>query len=195
MLFWVFWDIGVGALLARGIGYVMGETTHWTIAFGILAAVAPDIDFVYCYLVEKMDMDSLMSQHRKFHVPMVYLPTTVVLLFMVLFSVKCELSPEIECTWIVKYLFIWILAAVAHFMADTIDPSCEGIRWLYPFSNKIAVWNRLIPKLWITMKERKKYCERFRDRIRKKYFNPKHHVPEVVFCLLSVVLSLTTLKW
>jgi len=193
LLFWVFWDIGTGALFAWGIDRILNEKTCWTIIFGGLASMTPDLDFLYCKYWKKMGVDDLLSNHRKWpHIPMVFIPLSTGTLALVLISVKCLLLPESGFRWIAQYLLIFVTVNLGHFVWDTVDESCEGIRWFYPFSNRYAVFHpRVLPRIFLTKKEKKAIWEDFKDVIKARYLRLNfRHLWEASICLVAVVFSL-----
>ena len=107
-------DIGIGILLALGAAEFFGvQATPWLIAFGIAAALLPDIDIITIPLLGRW-------HHRTHtHFPIVYVP-----LFILAFLVVEPL-----------YATIFTLGVFAHLIHDTFGIGW-GIAWIWPFSKR-----------------------------------------------------------
>lgn len=105
-------DIGVGILLALGAAELFGiPATPALIAFGVAAALLPDIDILTIPLFGKW-------YHRTYtHYPIFYVP--------LIFFVYIVLGPV--------YATLFAFAVYAHLIHDTFGIGW-GIAWLWPFS-------------------------------------------------------------
>jgi hypothetical protein len=107
-------DIGVGILLALGVAEYFGShASPWLVAFGIAAALLPDIDIITVPLLGKW-------HHRTHtHFPIVWVPICALAFFV--------LPP--------MYATLLTLGVYAHLIHDTFGIGW-GIAWLWPFSGR-----------------------------------------------------------
>lgn len=107
-------DIGLGILLALGVAEYFGvEATPWFVAFGIAAALLPDIDLLTLPLLGKW-------HHRTHtHFPLVWVPICA--------AAFLALDPA--------YATLLTLGVFAHLIHDTFGIGW-GIAWLWPFSQR-----------------------------------------------------------
>ena len=107
-------DIGIGILLALGAAEFFGvQATPWLIAFGIAAALLPDIDIITIPLLGRW-------HHRTHtHFPIIYLSLSIPVFLLV--------DP--------LYATIFTLGVFAHLIHDTFGIGW-GIAWLWPFSKR-----------------------------------------------------------
>jgi hypothetical protein len=108
-------DIALGILLSLGVAeYFSIEATPLLIAFGIAAALLPDIDIITIPLLGKW-------YHRTYtHYPLLYLP--LIVLSFLLFPTP--------------YAVLFTLCILMHFIHDSIGIGWWGIAWLWPFSQR-----------------------------------------------------------
>jgi hypothetical protein len=106
-------DIGVGILLALFTAHVFAITATWhVIAFGIIAALLPDIDII--------TLAWGTWRHRELtHYPLVYVPLTV-LVYLAFGS---------------AYAFLFFGCVFAHLVHDTLGIGW-GISWFWPFTKR-----------------------------------------------------------
>jgi hypothetical protein len=108
-------DIGVGVLLALGVAEYFGiPASPWLIAFGIAAALLPDIDVLTILLTKRW-------HHRTYtHYPLLWLPMC---------ALAFVLLP-------LPYATLLTLGVYAHLIHDTFGIGWWGIAWLWPFSRR-----------------------------------------------------------
>lgn len=116
----MFFDIGVGLLLATMVGIATGTEPSWTLLFiGVVGSLWPDLDF-FVWVVRGNKIDHLTHKHRDLlHRPLVLTPILTALVWVWL-------------GWQAGILFG--IATLAHFTHDTIGHGW-GIKWLWPLDN------------------------------------------------------------
>lgn len=127
----MFFDIGVGMLIATFVGVLVGtETPTKFLAVGLIGALWPDFDFLW-YVARRWArgmrplVDRWSTNHRDLlHRPLALTPLTTV---------------------IVEFIFgppealLFGCATIAHFVHDTIAHGW-GIRWFWPFGSRFYVY-------------------------------------------------------
>lgn len=113
----MFFDIGIGLLLATLIGVATRSEPSWLLLFvGIVGCLWPDLDFLV-WITRGRNIDHLTHQHRDLlHRPLVLTPVLTAVVWIWL-------------GWQAGILFG--IASLAHFTHDTIGHGW-GIRWLWP---------------------------------------------------------------
>ncbi len=110
-------DIAVGLVIGWLVSVMSGEPQVPLLFFGILATLAPDLDFIVWLARNKWRVNQYAHEHRDLlHLPLV-------------FGVGGGLLISI---WYPVFGLVWFLGIMAHFIHDTLDGGW-GIQWLHPF--------------------------------------------------------------
>jgi hypothetical protein len=110
-------DIAIGLIVGLVIAFLFGEHSLPLVLFGVVAALAPDIDFILYLIKRRFKVDQFAHEHRDlFHMPLIFSGGGALLL-------SC-FSPV--------YGLVWGLGSLWHFVHDTFDGGW-GIRWFHPF--------------------------------------------------------------
>ena len=110
-------DIALGLVIGFLVSIFSGEHSFILILFGVVAALAPDIDFIVHLIQRKGKVDHYAHEHRDLlHKPL-------------LFSAGIGLLIGL---WNPLYGIVWCLGTLWHFIHDTFDGGW-GIRWFHPF--------------------------------------------------------------
>jgi len=135
-------DISFGVLAAVGIEAWLGNGIGWfTILFGVLAAIAPDTDFIIHGLKRGWRIDHFAHEHRDIlHYP---------LYFSVLGGALISLLS-------LKLGFVWLVATLFHFVHDTLEGGW-GIKWLYPLWDKYICLKLDSPRPRIIMNKQEQW--------------------------------------
>ncbi len=111
-------DIAIGLIVGLIASIFTGETDYKLVSFGVIAALAPDLDFLIYLFYQKGKIDQYDYEHRDLlHKPLYFSVGIALLLFL--------FNP--------RYAGVWLLGTLWHFIHDTFDGGW-GIRWLHPFS-------------------------------------------------------------
>lgn len=109
-------DIAVGLIIGWLVSLGAGEPQVPLIFFGILATLAPDLDFIIWLARNKWQINQFAHEHRDiFHLP---LPIGI--------GGACLIALIDPL-----YGLVWFLGTTAHFVHDTLAGGW-GIQWLYP---------------------------------------------------------------
>lgn len=117
----MFFDIGVGLLIASIVGNHMQAQSPWLmLAVGVAGSLWPDIDFLV-WLARRKKLDHLAHKHRDLlHKPLMFVP---------LFSIA------VYYTLGQAAFAAFQLASIAHFLHDSIGHGW-GIKWLWPLTDR-----------------------------------------------------------
>ena len=112
------------ALLTLTHPHVTSGQVHWLIGIGIFFGIAPDFDFFYGFIKNRiLTASEDKFDHRTYlsHAPILWL-IPALLLFL--------LAPD--PFWKTIGLLIWV-GSWTHFFLDSIE---HGVMWLWPFTDK-----------------------------------------------------------
>lgn len=149
----VFFDIGIGLLMATIVGAVTGSEPSWMLlAVGVTGALWPDADFIV-WIMRGKKVDHLTHQHRDLlHRPLVLTPLLTTAVWWLL-------------GWRPGVLFV--VTTIAHFTHDTIGHGW-GIKWLWPVDNRYWCYRSFgdqPTKLYAwTKQEQDELCEQYGNR-------------------------------
>jgi len=153
----VFFDIGIGLLLASVIGGIVSienqAPSPWLmLGVGVAGSLWPDIDFLI-WIARGKKVDHLAHKHRDLlHKPG---PLIAILSLAVYATIGAEPS------------LVFQLASIAHFVHDTIGHAW-GIQWLWPFSDRYICYRSVGEQkarwyAW-TPEQQDQMCEKYGDR-------------------------------
>lgn len=133
----MFLDIALGLIAGWIIFVSTGSQDAGLLVFGVLSALAPDIDFILYLAKHRWKTDQFIHEHRDLlHKP----------LFV---SVGGGALIALVNPW---YGMVWLLGTLAHFIHDTFDGGW-GILWLYPFSRGYFTLAAYSPKRYFQNRE------------------------------------------
>lgn len=123
-------DVAIGLLIGLLVAVFSGEYSPWLPVFGVVAALAPDLDFIVYLVRNKGRVDQYAHEHRDLlHKPLLFSVGGA--------SVVMAIDPV--------YAIIWLLGTLWHFVHDTFDGGW-GIRWAHPFSGGYFTRAKYSPK-------------------------------------------------
>jgi hypothetical protein len=109
-------DIGVGLVLGVFLSMLTSLNYSLCLALGILAALLPDLDYIWSVLRTKRLPH---TEHRDgLHYPLIFVPAAGL--------VGCLFDPWVG--------LVFALGSLCHFIHDSIGIGF-GVKWLYPFRN------------------------------------------------------------
>lgn len=116
----MFFDIGVGLLLASMIGVISGtDSLGLMLLVGLFGGLWPDSSFLF-WIAAGHDMDLLSHKQRDIlHKPLLLVPALSVVVYLMLGSYP---------------LLVFLLASIAHFVHDSTGQGW-GIKWLWPLND------------------------------------------------------------
>lgn len=167
-------DIALGLIVGLTVAFLSEEYSLAIVFFGVVAALAPDIDFLVYVVRRRFKVDHFAHEHRELlHSPILFsgLGAIVISFFSPVYGV------------------VWFFGTLWHFLHDTFDGGW-GIRWLHPFYKGFFILAAYSPKKHIATKDEQRA-------IASKYGNPdwlkeEYFVPNVKlfteFAFLAVAI-------
>lgn len=112
-------DIGLGIIASIITSeYLHVPLTGSLVLFGVIAALAPDADFLFHILQKKSIRHNAYSHRTILHLPLLFIPIGAVIIAFFFGT-----------TW----AFLFALASFLHFAHDSFGIG-RGVEWLYPFT-------------------------------------------------------------